>query len=109
MSNPFSNLSLDTWYKAALPIGAAVLLLALTVELKGVENSIALLISIGVIFVGSGEWINHPKTTSIRPPSKGYPGYLQIEKYERKNTLLGNLFLVFGLILIGYGTYSVVV
>lgn len=109
MDNPLSNLALDFWYKVVLAVGVVVFLLSLTFELKGVSNSIALLISLGASFIGLGEWVNHPKSTSIVPPNDTYPGYMQIEHHKRKNTLLGNLFLILGLALVGYGIYRALI
>ncbi len=40
MSNPLANLTIDYWYKAVLVIGTGVLIAALSIEMKGVENSV---------------------------------------------------------------------
>lgn len=109
MSNPLHNLKIDYWYKAALVVGAVVLITALTVELKGVENSIVQLIALGTILVGIGEWINHPLQTQIVPPSPRNPTWLKGEGYLRKNSALGLLFVISGVGFIGLGIWKLVV
>lgn len=107
MDNPLKNLIIDQWYKALLVLGATVFILALTIELRGIANSIALLISLGVILIGIGEWINHPLQTRILPPGEHYPGWLQGSGYVRRNTLLGLLFDCFGIVLIVIGIIKI--
>ena len=102
MSNPLQNLKVDYWYKAVIVIGAAALILSLTVELKGIDNSVALLFSLSAICIGIGEWINHPLKTVIYPPSAQFPGGLKGEGYVRNNSLLGVGFIVIGVTLAGY-------
>ena len=106
MDNPLKNLIIDKWYKALLVLGATVFILALTIELRGIANSIALLISLGVILIG--EWINHPLQTRILPPGEHYPGWLKGSVYVRRNTLLGLLFDCFGIVLIVVGIIKIV-
>jgi len=55
-NNPLSKISINDWYKILPVLGAAVLILALTVELVGVKNTAVQLISLGAIFIGIGEW-----------------------------------------------------
>ncbi|WP_018984965.1 hypothetical protein [Salinimonas chungwhensis] len=107
MSNPLSNLKIDYWYKAVLVISAPILILALTVDLKGVENKTVLLFSLSAIFIGIGEWINHPVQQQIVPPSATYPGWLKGEGHPRNNNFLGVLFVLMGLVLVGYTIFSI--
>lgn len=93
MTNPLSNLKIDYWYKALLVVGACVLLVSLSVEMKGIKNSVVQLISLGAICIGFGEWINHPFQAAI---GIGY----KISGYPRKNKLGGNLFDLLGLFMI---------
>jgi hypothetical protein len=102
VSNPLENLKIDYWYKAVLVVGAVTLVLALAVELKGVENSVAQLFSISAIFIGCGEWINHPLKTVIYPPSFEYPRGLKGEGYVRNNSPLGIIFVIVGILLASY-------
>ena len=103
MDNPLKNLKIDYWYKALLVAGVVALFLSLTVELKGIENTTVQLISLGIFFIGLGEWINHPLQTRILPPGPQYPGWSKAQGYLRSNSFLGNAFDIVGIILIGFG------
>lgn len=98
MENPLSNLVIDYWYKAVIVIGTVALLISMTVETHGISNRAAQLLSLGAIFVGCGEWINHPLQESV-----GY-GF-KLSGYPRKNKLGGNLLNLIGVGLVGYGIY----
>jgi len=95
-SNPLANLKIDYWYKALLVIGACVLIVSLSVEMKGVDNSVVQLVSLGAILIGIGEWINHPLRTTVVP---GWIG----TSYPRINTWSGNLFDLTGVICVSVG------
>ena len=99
-NNPLSNLKIDRWYKALLVLAACVLIVSLSVEMKGVQNSVVQLISLGAIFVGIGEWINHPLQQKIGPGFK-------IAAYPRINTFGGNLFDFAGVVLIIVGAVRI--
>lgn len=47
MTNPLSNLKIDYWYKAVVVLSALLLVLSLTVALKGIDNSLAQLLILG--------------------------------------------------------------
>jgi len=109
MTNPLSKLKLDYWYKALVALSAVLLLMSLTVDLKGIENSIAQLLCLGSLFIGIGEWINHPLQTAIMPPNAYYaPGGAKITSYSRKPCLLGSLFDVLGFTIVAVGVYKLV-
>jgi hypothetical protein len=97
--NPLSGLKLDYWYKLLPLLGTITLIIGLTVDVKGVANSFVQLVSLGVIFVGIGEWINHPLQVRIAPGIK-------ITSYNRKNTFAGNAWNLFGVTFIGYAIYK---
>lgn len=98
MENPLNSLKIDHWYKIFPVIGTITLVLSLTVEVKVFDNITVAMISIGIIFVGIGEWINHPLQTGI------IPGY-KITSYNRQNTFWGNAWDIFGLGIIIYGMF----
>jgi len=93
--NPLSSLKIDYWYKIFPVIGAVTLILSLTVEMKGISNIFVQLLSVGVIFFGVGEWINHPLQTKLI-------GLGKITSYNRINTRAGNLWDVIGIGIIIY-------
>lgn len=96
MSNPLESLKIDYWYKAVLAISTVLLIITLTVPLQGLSNSTIALICLGGVFIGLGEWINHPLQTKV-----GYN--FKITSYPRRLTFLGSVFVIFGLVLAGYG------
>jgi len=63
--NPLSALKIDAWYKIIPVLGSVLLVLALTVELQDVSNTMVQISSLGLIAVGIGEWINHPLQTKL--------------------------------------------
>lgn len=100
MENPLSKLKIDYWYKAVLVTSTCVLIVSLTVELKGVENSAVQLISLGCVFWGLGEWINHPYQEKIGIGFK-------ISGHPRNGSGAGYAFDLFGWILILIGIVKV--
>lgn len=93
--NPLAALKIDSWYKILPAIGTVTLILGLTVEVKSVENVFVQLISVGVIFVGIGEWINHPLQTKVG-------GNFKITSYNRLNTVAGSLWDLAGIGVVAY-------
>lgn len=93
MTNPLENLKIDYWYKMLPVIGGLTLVLSLTTKMQVADNSTVALVSIGVIFIGIGEWINHPLQTAV---GTGY----QITSYNRMNRFWGNLWDGMGAVLI---------
>jgi len=93
MTNPLRNLIIDKWYKVPLVLGACVLVLALSVELKNVSNNLVQCVALGFIFIGIGEWINHPLQTKV---SLGF----KLTSYNRLPSYLGTLFDILGFITI---------
>ncbi|SFJ15101.1 hypothetical protein SAMN05216206_3544 [Pseudomonas guineae] len=101
MTNPLEALKIDYWYKAILVISSAALIMSLTVPMQGIANSSVQLFSLGGIFLGIGEWINHPLQVKVG-------GGFTISGYPRNNSIIGVCFVLFGLSLVGYGVYSVI-
>jgi len=99
MSNPLESLKLDYWYKALLAMCSVLLIVSLTVPLQGINNNVAQLLSLGGIFIGLGEWINHPLQERIGPGFK-------VSGHPWRFTLLGTGFDLVGLACIWYGVYK---
>jgi hypothetical protein len=108
MTTLLGGLKIDYWYKAILVAGVGFLVLSLTVKFQGIENSHVAVLSLGASLIGLGEWVNHPFQTIIVSPSEGYPGWGKLSGHPRKNTLLGNTFLLIGLVILGVGIYRLV-
>ena len=101
MANLLDSLKIDYWYKAVLVISTGVLVVSLTVPMQAAPNGVIATISLGGLFIGLGEWINHPLRVGV-----GY-GY-QISGHPRSNSFLGVMFVLLGLALVGYGVYKLV-
>ena len=97
--NPLSTLKIDYWYKMLPVVGTLTLIIGLTVEIKGVTNTLVQLVSIGVIFLGIGEWINHPLQTQIGAGFK-------ITSRNRLNTFAGNAWDVVAVVMIVYAFFG---
>lgn len=97
--NPFPTLKIDYWYKLLPILGAIGLILSLTVNVKVADNLTVLLVSVGIICVGIGEWINHPLQTQVGVGFK-------ITSYNRKNKLSGNLWDLLGLVVMVYAIWA---
>jgi hypothetical protein len=102
------NLVLDTWYKALVYVGGLILLLSLFIEVKGIANQQLQLLSTGIFFFGLGEWKNHKKESFIKPPNV-YTGPTALISYTVwKPDLLGILFDLIGITLIGFGIWFII-
>jgi len=93
--NPLSTLKIDYWYKILPVIGTVTLILGLTIDIKGITNTLVQLVSVGVTFIGIGEWINHPLQTKL---GMGF----KITSYKRINTFAGNIWDLIGVGIIIY-------
>jgi hypothetical protein len=102
-----SGLKLDYWYKVFVALGVAGLIASATVELHGIANSHALLLSLGLFLVGTGEWINHPFQTVLVPPNAAFPGYGQLTGHPRRNSALGVGMLLAGLACTAVAIYKI--
>lgn len=99
MTNPLQNLTVDKWYKGLLVLGSCLVVLSLPVELKGIDNNLVQCASLGLIFIGIGEWINHPLQTQIGPGFK-------ITSYNRLPSMLGSLFDILEFLVVVFGVWK---
>lgn len=98
---------IEYWYHVFIIIGAAGVLASLVFDFKGVANKDALLMFLGMFFVGIGEWINHPLQTQIIRPNAYTPGGGIITGHPRKNVALGTLCDILGSVLFLAGIYKI--
>lgn len=103
-----SWLKAEYWYHVFVLLGSAGVLVSLMIETKGITNSQALLLSLGVLFIGLGEWINHPLQTGLMRSSVYAPGGGIVKGHPRNSNLLGWLFDFLGFSLIGTGLYKII-
>lgn len=101
------NFPIKYWYHLFIVLGIAGAAASLTVDLKGIENRHALLVSLGILLIGIGEWINHPLRTAIVSATFASPAG-GITGHPRKNSALGVLFDIAGLVLFGIGLWKII-
>lgn len=104
MDNPLAQLALDYWYKVLVVVGAVLFVLTAAGLTPNLPAERALWCSAGVFFVGIGEWINHPLQTKIVAGSAAF-GRGVISGHPRHASVLGTVFLLLGLALIGRGVW----
>lgn len=99
MTNPLPTLQIDAAYKGVIAISAVVLIAALAVN-----NAAVAIIALGFLFIGFGEWINHPRRASYIPPSFANPA-MMVTSDARRPSAFGWSVDGIGLLLIGFGVY----
>jgi hypothetical protein len=102
MNNPLSGMSLDEWYKALIAVGLALLLVSVVAGIKPI-----ILISLGTVTLGFGEWINHPERSGHLPRTAFDPGFI-VTSTARKWNLGGAALDAVGLALAAFGTYRLI-
>jgi hypothetical protein len=101
------NFPIKAWYHLFIALGILGIGASATVDLKGIQNAHALLVSLGVLLIGIGEWINHPLQTAILPANYLYGGG-KITGYPRNNSFLGVAFDVAGVALFAVGVWKII-
>ena len=101
-------LKVEHWYHLFVALGATGTVVSLSVEVKGIANAHALLLSLGLMFVGIGEWINHPLQTRLMHPSIYAPGGGVLTSHPRRSCVLGNGFDLLGIALLGVALFKIV-
>jgi hypothetical protein len=99
MTNPLPTLQIDTVYKGVIAISAVVLITALAVSSTPVA-----IIALGFLFIGFGEWINHPMRSGYIPPSFANPA-MTVTSTARSPSAFGCFVDGIGTLLIGLGVY----
>lgn len=97
VENILSSLKLDQYFKVILAVSFATLLLSLTVPLV-ISNSVVMMVSIGSLLIGLGEWCNSVPETTVT-------SQYRITVRNRQNTKLGNGLNLLGVIVIVVGIY----
>ncbi|MDX8386123.1 MAG: hypothetical protein R8M11_06360 [Gallionella sp.] len=105
MDNPLSKLALDYWYKVMMVVGFVIFVLAGMGVLKSFPTAPTALISLGIFWIGVGEWINHPLQTTLMPASARLPGGI-VTAHPRSSAIIGVLFDILGFGLIIFGVYK---
>ena len=96
MENSLAKLKLDYWYKVVILIAFSVFIANGGGYLKEYPTNPTALISLGSIFIGLGEWKNHPLQTVLYSHGVG-------SSYPRKFSFIGSLLVFAGSILCWLG------
>lgn len=107
MDKGLAALKIEHWYHVFVVLGAGGAIASLSFELKGVANAHVLIVSLGVLLIEIGEWINHPLQTAIVPPNAYLGGGGIISGHPRKPSLLGSLFDMLGFLLLTVGIWKI--
>lgn len=100
MSESQSWVKVEHWCHLLVALGATGVVASLTVDVKGIANAHALLLSLGAMFIGLGEWINHPIQTKLMLHTIYAQNGEIITGHPRNPSNLGNLFDVLGFVLL---------
>ena len=100
-------LKVEHWYHLFVALGATGVVVSLSIDVKGIANAHALLLSLGTMFIGIGEWINHPLQTRVLHPTAYTPRGSIITGYPRNPSTLGNLFDLLGFALLALAIYKI--
>lgn len=98
---------IDAWYKAIMYIGGTVFVLSLFVEVKGIGNLNAQILSGGCFLIGLGEWKNHKVASWMKPPNAYTGGAALLRATVWKPDIIGILLDLVGVGLIGYFAWRV--
>lgn len=107
MPDFLKNFQIDTWYKLLAYIGGASVLSALFLEVKAVTNRELLLLAIGLLLIGVGEWRNHVTEIYIKPPNAYTGPATQYTVSVRRPDIIGLSCDLVGLVALLVGLSSV--
>jgi len=99
VDNLFKTLNLDTWYKVLVYLGGIgfILSLFIPIPIAGVTNKQVISISLGMFFLGLGEWKNHKYLSWWEIPT------VFAQTKIRKPDVIGIVFDIVGLLLLSVG------
>lgn len=101
-------LSLDTWYKVVMWLGAGVLVASLFFQVHGdVTNAELQTLSLGIFLLGLGEWKNHKSESWIKPPNAYTGPAALMSSVVRSSNLVGVILQIAGASLTIFGICKV--
>jgi uncharacterized membrane protein len=106
ISAVMKGLNLDKWYKALFFLGAGLFLVSIFVDIRGMSNTLLVFISLGMFFIGFGEWLNAGKVVAIIPPNVYLGGQaIKVEQPAWRPRPLGLLLDLVGIFMLFIGIY----
>lgn len=89
-------------------LGGAVFAVSLFVDVKGIGNVNAQLLSGGCFLLGLGEWKNHKVESWIKPPNAYTGGTALMSSTVRKPDFIGVLLLILGVALLCVAAWRII-
>ena len=102
------GLAIDAWYKALMYLGGTVFAVSLFIDVKGIGNVNAQMLSGGCFLLGLGEWKNHKVASWIKPPNAYTGGAARMSTTVRKPDFVGVLLEILGVALLGLAAWRVI-
>jgi hypothetical protein len=87
---------LSLWWRAAIAVG-----LAITIAALAANNLPLILIGLGIVACGFGEWVNHPMLIEFMRGGT-------LTSHPRFNRPLGLMLDALGIALVGFGIYRLI-
>lgn len=103
MDSILSKLALDAWYKVMIWIGTFAFIATAAGLLPKLPTKPSLLISLGAIFFGLGEWKNHPLKTILQ---EAWGRQFLASGHKRAFSFTGTVLCFFGLFLAYLGAHD---
>jgi hypothetical protein len=97
MTDLLANLKLDEWYKLFVYIGGILFILSLFVPVVVLHNYQVLLIAIGFLSIGVGEWRSYRVYTHYTPPTILHNAVVA-HHYPREPDVYCNILVILGAI-----------
>ena len=98
----------DSWYKALMVGGGGVFIGTLFFPVHGIKPETALLLSGGAFLLGLGEWKNHKEVSWIKEANAYTGGPAFMRATVRQPDLVGVLFEVVGIVLLGVAVWRLI-
>ena len=100
MSDYFKNFLIDTWYKVLVYLGGILFIFGLFIPSRVITNKQLILFSLGLFFIGLGEWKNMKNFSYIKPPNIYTGPTAFMSGKTREPDIFGILFDIVGITLL---------
>lgn len=101
------NLKLDEYYMLFVYLGTFFFVFSLALPTQWLSNERLGLVSLGILFIGVGEWKNHKLVSGIKEANAYTGGPALVTIKIRKPDFLGYLFDFLGILFLFGGLISV--
>lgn len=108
MGDFLRGLKIDRWYKVFVYLGAVAFIISLFVEVKVITNRELVMLSLGLFFIGVGEWKNEKVLAYYKPPNVYTGSAALVQHPVRKPDFVGVFFDVIGVLFFLYGVGHII-